>query len=197
MTGKSPIRSCVGCGKTADKGDLLRFSVGPEHAVIPDLNGKLPGRGAYLHPDITCFFNAQKKNGFRRAFRNNSLDFNAEKALSQVRYLLEKQVFNLIGLCRRAGLVVTGNRTVEYELRHQQLKGTPVLAFLATDSSPKRKETVRALCEGRDFPLRELWTQNYWGEVLGTTPRSFIMFLQGGQTSSLQKTLLIAERLGQ
>jgi len=197
MTGKSPIRSCVGCGETADKSDLLRFAVGPEHTVIPDLHSKLPGRGAYLHPDPACFVNAQKKNSFRRAFRNNSLDFTAEKALSQVRRLLETQVINLVGLCKRAGLVIGSNRSVEYELRNNQLKKEPVTAFMATDSSPKRKEDIRALCENRNLEVRELWTQQYWGDLLGTTPRSFILFLKGGQTRSLQKTLLIAERIGQ
>jgi len=197
MTGKSSTRSCVGCGENADKSDLLRFSVGPKHAVIPDLNGKLPGRGAYLHPNPDCFFNAEKKNGFRRAFRNNSLDFTAEKALSQVRLLFETQVINLVGLCKRAGLVLGGNRSVEYELKNKQLKQQPVMAFMATDSSSKRKETILGLCDGLDLELRELWTQQYWGDLLGTTPRSLILFLKGGQTRSLQKTLLIAERIGQ
>jgi predicted RNA-binding protein YlxR (DUF448 family) len=48
MAGQSPQRSCLGCGAVRDKGDLLRFVLAPDNVPVPDLKGKLPGRGAYI-----------------------------------------------------------------------------------------------------------------------------------------------------
>ncbi|MGW4112163.1 YlxR family protein [Actinosynnema sp. NPDC004786] len=38
-------------------------------AVVPDTRRRLPGRGAWLHPDPDCLRNAEKRRAFPRAFR--------------------------------------------------------------------------------------------------------------------------------
>jgi predicted RNA-binding protein YlxR (DUF448 family) len=50
------------------KTELLRV-VAVEGAVIPDLRGRLPGRGAHLHPEPGCLALAEKRRAFPRAFR--------------------------------------------------------------------------------------------------------------------------------
>ena len=45
----SPVRTCVGCGVRAAKSDLLRL-VAAGDEIVPDVAARLPGRGAYLHP---------------------------------------------------------------------------------------------------------------------------------------------------
>ncbi|GAB3822437.1 hypothetical protein GCM10028820_33020 [Tessaracoccus terricola] len=37
--------------------------------VVDATRPRLPGRGAYLHPEATCVENALKRNALRRAFR--------------------------------------------------------------------------------------------------------------------------------
>ncbi|MFI9009616.1 YlxR family protein [Actinosynnema sp. NPDC053489] len=37
--------------------------------VVPDTRRRLPGRGAWLHPDPDCLRNAEKRRAFPRAFR--------------------------------------------------------------------------------------------------------------------------------
>jgi predicted RNA-binding protein YlxR (DUF448 family) len=37
--------------------------------VVPDPDGKAPGRGAYLCPDPECATVAQRRGGFKRSFR--------------------------------------------------------------------------------------------------------------------------------
>ena len=58
----------MGCRTKASKTELLRV-VAVEGAVIPDLRGRLPGRGAHLHPDPGCLALAEKRRAFPRAFR--------------------------------------------------------------------------------------------------------------------------------
>lgn len=48
-----PIRSCAGCGARAPRPEMVRF-VAAGGGLRLDPAGRLPGRGAYLHPSETC-----------------------------------------------------------------------------------------------------------------------------------------------
>ncbi|MET9608612.1 YlxR family protein [Streptomyces sp. NPDC006512] len=64
-----PERTCVGCRERAAKSDLLRIvAIGDE--CVPDPRGTLPGRGAYLHPDVVCLDKAVRRRAFPRALRS-------------------------------------------------------------------------------------------------------------------------------
>ena len=62
------VRTCVGCQVRAAKSDLLRLVV-IGNQVVPDHRGRLPGRGAYLHPGPRCLELAMRRRAFPRAFR--------------------------------------------------------------------------------------------------------------------------------
>ncbi|GEB51683.1 MULTISPECIES: YlxR family protein [Streptomyces] len=63
-----PQRTCVGCRQRTDKRSLLRVVVNGG-SLIPDLRGRLPGRGAYVHPVPACLEQAARRRAFNRAFR--------------------------------------------------------------------------------------------------------------------------------
>jgi predicted RNA-binding protein YlxR (DUF448 family) len=50
------------------KSELLRI-VAIEDACVPDPRGRLPGRGASLHPTPGCLDLAERRRAFPRAFR--------------------------------------------------------------------------------------------------------------------------------
>lgn len=54
-----PQRTCVGCRQVLSKRQLTRVVRNSEGVVI-DLSGKLPGRGAYLHDQKSCWVKALK-----------------------------------------------------------------------------------------------------------------------------------------
>lgn len=54
-----PQRTCVGCRETLAKRTLIRVVRSPE-GVCVDLNGKMPGRGAYLHDRVSCWERGMK-----------------------------------------------------------------------------------------------------------------------------------------
>ncbi|MGV9303180.1 YlxR family protein [Nonomuraea sp. NPDC004354] len=64
----APLRTCVGCRVRTAKSELLRLVLVKGH-VVPDLRGQLPGRGASLHPDLSCLELAERRRAFPRAFR--------------------------------------------------------------------------------------------------------------------------------
>ena len=63
-----PFRKCIGCGEMKEKTSLLRIAKNKDGAIIVDETGKLPGRGAYLCKDLSCFQKAVKGKGLDRSF---------------------------------------------------------------------------------------------------------------------------------
>ena len=68
MPKKIPMRQCVGCRTMRPKRELLRLVHGPDGSVSLDINGKAPGRGAYICPDPACLKKARKARALERAF---------------------------------------------------------------------------------------------------------------------------------
>ena len=46
------VRSCALTRARRPKDELIRFVLGPDGAVVPDLKEKLPGRGVWLTADL-------------------------------------------------------------------------------------------------------------------------------------------------
>jgi predicted RNA-binding protein YlxR (DUF448 family) len=63
------MRTCVGCRERAPVAELLRVAVGPDTNVVPDPRRRIPGRGAWLHPDQKCVELAVRRRAFGRALR--------------------------------------------------------------------------------------------------------------------------------
>lgn len=62
-------RTCVACGRSAQKSELVRFVRTSEQTVRCDPAGRMSGRGAYLCPDRACFETARKRHALDRALR--------------------------------------------------------------------------------------------------------------------------------
>ena len=58
----------MGCRSRAAKIDLLRV-VAVSGSLVVDRLGRLPGRGAYVHPDQACVDLAERRKAFQRALR--------------------------------------------------------------------------------------------------------------------------------
>lgn len=63
---KPAIRSCVACGRSTDKRELVRVVRGPDGVVTVDPTGKRSGRGAYLCASEACLESALKARRLER-----------------------------------------------------------------------------------------------------------------------------------
>ncbi|HEX2823845.1 MAG TPA: YlxR family protein [Streptosporangiaceae bacterium] len=76
-SGTPVLRTCVGCRQRAVKSSLLRL-VAVGDVIRPDPRARLPGRGAYLHPQLACLELARRRRSFPRALRTTrSLSFDS------------------------------------------------------------------------------------------------------------------------
>ncbi len=65
---KIPMRMCTGCGEMKPKRELIRVVKSPEGEIALDKTGRLPGRGAYVCPDLECLKKARKTRRLERVF---------------------------------------------------------------------------------------------------------------------------------
>jgi len=63
-----PQRTCIGCGRTRPKGELIRLVANLSGQPTVDSTGRQRGRGAYLCSRL-CLAAAAKRKAFQRAFR--------------------------------------------------------------------------------------------------------------------------------
>jgi predicted RNA-binding protein YlxR (DUF448 family) len=61
-----PIRSCIGCGRKAPQGQLLRFAAA-DGRLVPGAG--VVGRGAYTCRRLACFERAVSRRAFNRTLR--------------------------------------------------------------------------------------------------------------------------------
>jgi len=64
-----PLRTCIGCYKTAIKTEFIRIVMSSDNSIFVDLDGKKNGRGTYVCPDKDCIIKAMKPDKLNRAFR--------------------------------------------------------------------------------------------------------------------------------
>ncbi|MEP4035195.1 MULTISPECIES: RNA-binding protein [unclassified Pseudophaeobacter] len=106
-----PDRKCIATGETQPKQGLIRFVMGPEAQVVPDIFGKLPGRGVYVTASREALDLAVKKKLFARGFKAPvTLPDNLP---DEVERQTLRRVVDLLSLARKSGQAVGGYEKVK------------------------------------------------------------------------------------
>jgi predicted RNA-binding protein YlxR (DUF448 family) len=99
-------RSCIVTRQAQPPEGLIRFVAGPDGAVVPDIKGKLPGRGVWVTGRREVVAEAVKRQLFARGLKAG---VKADGALvDQVEALVAAAALSALSMARKAGLVVTG-----------------------------------------------------------------------------------------
>jgi len=174
----STTRRCIASGELRDKRELLRFVVGPDGRVVPDLDGRLPGRGLWLSPRRDMIEKACRRNLFARAARASVGA--PEDLAEQVARALRRRCLDLIGLARRAGLVTAG-----YQKVRSQLAGGRTAVFVqAGDGAPGGRPKLAALARaaGSVGSVVEVFSAEELGRVLGRDAAVHVVLAPGPLT---------------
>lgn len=106
-----PERKCIATGDTQPKHGLVRFVVGPDDTVYPDVLGKLPGRGMWVSADRAAIEKAASKGAFARSAKAKVKV--PEGLADEVEKQLVRRVVDLISLARKSGDAVAGYEKVK------------------------------------------------------------------------------------
>lgn len=142
-------RLCVARRTVRPVADLIRFVVGPDGEVVPDLKSNLPGRGAWVTATRDALGEAVKRKAFSRGFKRD-VRLGAD-LVDRTERLLEKAVLDALAIAGKAGLTVAGFAAVATALAHDD-----VVALLhAAEASPDGVRKLDAALRRRphDLPL--------------------------------------------
>jgi predicted RNA-binding protein YlxR (DUF448 family) len=187
-------RTCIVTRRTAEPDELIRFVVGPDSTVFPDIKRTLPGRGCWVSADRLHVEKAVAKNLFARAFKAK---VSVPPDLGElVDGLLAKSALGMLGLARKAGAVTLGATKVEAAVRD----GSALLVLHALEASADgirkiaqaRRATVHlggpAIVAYKLFPEAEL------GLALGGTNVIHAAVLAGDVGSAVEKRMVALDR---
>lgn len=154
-----PTRRCIASGESLPISDLIRFVVGPDNTIVPDVAGRLPGRGLWLRARRDMIETAAQKRLFAKAARANVTV--APDLADTVAELLRRRCLNHLGLAQRAGLVASGAEKV----RAQIATGRTAVLIEAADGSVAERQKMSALVPG--VPVVNVFTSPELGSAIG------------------------------
>lgn len=103
-------RKCIVSGEVTPKAGLIRFVVGPDDRIYPDILGKLPGRGMYVTANRAMLESATKGQFSRSAKQAVSIP---EGLVDEVERQVCRHAIDLIALTRKSGRAVCGFEKVK------------------------------------------------------------------------------------
>ena len=101
-----PERKCIATGDVQPRYGLIRFVMGPDGQVVPDISGKLPGRGVYVSAQRSALDKAVAKKLFARGFKQPVTV--QDGLVAWIEEALARRVVDLISLARKSGDAVSG-----------------------------------------------------------------------------------------
>jgi predicted RNA-binding protein YlxR (DUF448 family) len=177
-----PLRRCIMTRDSLPKERMLRFVLGPGREVVPDLVGKLPGRGMWLSARGDVLERALSRGAFMRAARGPVTLPSDLRA--RIEDGLRARIRDLLGLARRAGQAVSG-----WQAGREWLQaGRAGLLVQAVDGSPAE----RARFGGRDLPVVASLTAAELGVVFGRDHAVHVVVAPGRLADAIRAE---AERL--
>jgi hypothetical protein len=150
-------RLCIVTREVKPVSEMIRFVIGPDQHVVPDLRRRLPGRGVWVTATRAAVAQAVKRRAYARGFKT---DVGVAPGLAdEVERLLERSALDALSIVRKAGRAALGFAQVE-----RALASEPVVALLhAADAG---REGVRKLAAARsrlgekaeDVPVMDRFT---------------------------------------
>lgn len=136
-------RRDIASGLVMDEARLIRFVVGPDGQIVPDLGRDLPGRGLWVEATRAAVNQAIKRQAFSRAAKTK---LNVPPDLAdQVETLLARRCIHRLGLARKAGALTSG-----FEKTASALKAGQV-AWLIEASDGAQDGRDKLLAIGRNL----------------------------------------------
>lgn len=186
-TERGPLRRCIVTRERLPKERMIRFVLGPDRQIVPDMAAKLPGRGMWLSASWDVVNSESVGDGGRRDGRSANVsqagrnsgggDRLLARAFARaargpvtvppdlpdiLRTALMQRITASLGLARRAGQAVAGFEKAREMLRAGQAK---VVMQAANGSEAERKRFLSGLESG--LPVIDPLPGEALGKIFG------------------------------
>lgn len=184
--GSVPARRCVASGSSRSREGMIRFVVGPEGDLVPDVGERLPGRGMWISAERSAVDRATTKNLFAKAARRSVRI--PPDLTGKLVDLLSRRCLDHIGMARRAGQALAGYEKVREALKTGRVgRGGPIPALLveAADASPDQRGKLTALAPG--MPVIDAFPAVDLAAALGREHAVHAVVAQGRLADALRR----------
>jgi predicted RNA-binding protein YlxR (DUF448 family) len=190
---RAPERRCIATGGSGPTDRLIRFVLGPDGQVVPDLAAKLPGRGVWLTAERALVDKVVKKKLFSRAFKAQAAA--PADLADRLEALLAQRLIEVIGLARKAGQAVTGFEKVRARLKEGIVGALVQASDGAADGKAKLSKLATALADrpANTVPVIEVLASAELGLAFG---RDFAIHAALDRGGFADRAIAEAARLG-
>jgi len=180
-------RRCIASRTIKPVAEMIRFVIGPDGAIVPDLRRKLPGRGVWVTANRGAVGEAIRRRAFAQGFKKD-VTVSADLP-DRVENLLEQAALSALSMARKAGRVVVGFASVE-----AAILGEPTIALIhAFDGAPDGARKLLAAVNrrpggaGRGITMVTAFTTAQLDLALGRSNVVHAALLAGGASDSFLK----------
>ncbi|MGL4241149.1 MAG: RNA-binding protein [Beijerinckiaceae bacterium] len=147
---KGPMRTCVATRTVRPVGELLRFVVGPDGVLTPDIKGKLPGRGVWVTCSRPVLDDAIGGKAFARSLKQPVET--PPDLVDMVDRLLSADARQFLSIANKAGLVIAGFAKVEAALAGGKVRAVVSASDASEDGRRKLRQAARRHAGTRQPP---------------------------------------------
>ena len=184
------VRACALTRVRRPKDELIRFVLGPDGTVVPDLKEKLPGRGVWLTAAMDVVADAAKRNVFARALKTEAKV--PQELAAEVEKRLAEAGISALSLANKAGEAVFGNAKVEEAIARGRVLALIHAKEAAEDGCRKLDGRARGMRPGELFSPLRAFAADELGLASGRTNVIHAALIQGG---AARNVLAAASRL--
>jgi predicted RNA-binding protein YlxR (DUF448 family)/ribosomal protein L7Ae-like RNA K-turn-binding protein len=164
-------RRCIATRQRQHRNGMLRFVLGPESIVVPDLEEKLPGRGLWVGAERRALEKAIAANLFARAARAPATV--PADLLDRVAGLLLRRCLRWLGQTHGAGQVKLG----DFQVKDALARGD--VAFLIEASDGMENGRAKVLSKAGGLPVVTCFTRTELGEAVGRAQAVHLAIMPG------------------
>jgi predicted RNA-binding protein YlxR (DUF448 family) len=191
--GDSPLRTCVVSREQKPPGDLIRFVLGPEGIIAPDLARRLPGRGVWVDATRRSVEAAIRQKAFARSLKQAVAVPDDLPAL--IERLMAARLREAVSLANKAGLLVAGFGKVGDLIDSGRAAVLIHAADAATDGAAKLDRKFKGLL-GPDAAAAATVRELTGPDLDLAIGRSNVVHAAASQGGASQRILDEAKRLG-
>ena len=130
-------RRCIATGSTLPKPDLIRFVLGPDDVVTPDISERLPGRGIWVSANRASLEKAISQNLFSKSAKQA---VNVPDNLVELtEKLIAKHAIDMISMARKSGQAICGFEKTKSAMMSERW----YILMQAEDGSAPQKQKIR------------------------------------------------------
>ena len=181
-------KTCFVTKEILPRTEMLRFVSAPGRIITFDASEKLPGHGFWLKADKEILNQAITKRIFYKAAKGTVKI--PDDLADQVNKALKSRCLNLLGLCRKAGLLVYGFEAVKKAIAGQDVTAV----FEAADAS--HREENKLIKEGDTFPVWRSLSREELGQIAGESEIVHLAVLKGTLAEQASNTAHKMDLLG-